>query len=94
MDLASMTDRVVAISGIAQNAVPWAVITDDELSFLVYVEGLRDWDADVYGKTVEVSGLLVHEPVAPEATSVAGRRTHGAVGKAFIMRDAKWRIAE
>jgi hypothetical protein len=94
MDLAAMVDRVVTITGTAENAVPWAVITDDEFSFLVYVAGLRTWDTDDYGKTVEVTGLLVHEPVAPEQKAIGGRQTHGAVGKAFIMRDATWRIAD
>jgi hypothetical protein len=94
MDLAAMVDRVVTITGTAENAVPWAVVTDDEFSFLVYVEGLRSWDADDYGKTVEVTGLLVNEPVAPERKVIGGRQTHGAVGKAFIMREANWRFAD
>jgi hypothetical protein len=94
MDLAAMVGQEVTLTGTAENAVPWAVVTGPDFSWLVYVYGQRLWDADDYGKPVEVTGLLVHEPVAPEQKVIDGRHTHGAVGKAFILRDAKWRFLD
>jgi hypothetical protein len=92
MDLDAMVDRVVTLSGTAENAIPWAVVTGPDFSWLVYVEGLRRWDTDDYGKTVEVTGLLVWERVAPEHVVIDGAHMHGAVGKAYIMRDAEWQF--
>lgn len=92
MELSAMVDRIVTLSGIAENAVPWAVVADPDFSWLVYVEGLGCWGDDEYGKTVDVTGLLVREAVTPQHQVIDGQHTHGAVGKAFIIRDAKWRF--
>ena len=94
MDFSALVNRRVILRGIAYNALGRAVLADPDDEWLVYVDDLEWWDDDEYGKNVEVSGLLVREPIAPDAVVNEGRHTHGAVGKALIIRHAKWRLLQ
>ena len=89
-----MVDRQVTLTGVAYNALGSAVVADPDGEWLVYVAGLEGWDDGEYGEPVEVSGLLVREAIAPEAEERDGRHTHGARGKALVIRDATWRFRE
>ena len=92
MNFAAMINRQVTLRGIAYNALGAAVIADPDDDWQVYVDGLDAWDDAEYGKPVEITGLLVREPIAPEAVVSDGGHTHGAVGKALIIRGARWRL--
>lgn len=89
-----MVDRQVTLTGVAYNALGSAVVADPDGEWLVYVAGLEGWGDGEYGEQVEVSGLLVREAIAPEAEERDGRHTHGARGKALVIRDATWRFRE
>lgn len=89
-----MVDRQVTLTGVAYNALGSAVVADPDGEWLVYVAGLEGWDDGEYGEQVEVSGLLVREAIAPEAEERDGRHTHGARGKALVIRAATWRFRE
>lgn len=94
MDFSAMIDHQVTLNGVAYNALGSAVVADPDVEWLVYVDGLESWDDDDYGKSVEVTGLLVREAIAPEAGVEDGRHSHGAVGKALVLRDATWHFPE
>jgi hypothetical protein len=70
------------------------VVADPEVEWLVYVDGLEAWDEDDDGKSVEVSGLLVRQAVAPAAKVEDGRHTHGAAGRALVVRGATWHFVD
>ena len=91
MDFSAMVNHKVTLRGIAYNALGSAVVADPDDEWLVYVDGLEWWDDVDYGSIIEITGLLVREPIAPDPVVYEGRHTHGAVGKALIIRDAKWR---
>ena len=92
MDFSTMINRRVTLNGTAFNALGGAVVADSDGEWLVYVDGLEWWDDDDYGGNVEITGLLVRESIAPDPVVKHGRHTHGAVGKALIIRDATWRF--
>ena len=89
-----MVDQQVTLSGVAYNALGSAVVADPDGEWLVYVAGLESWDDSEYGEPVEVTGLLVREAVAPEAEERDGRHTHGARGKALVIRNASWQFRQ
>lgn len=93
MDLPAMVNRHVTLQGVALNALGNAVIADPDEEWFVYIDGLECWDDDLYGNNVEVAGLLVRAAIAPEATSDGGRHSQGAVGKALVIRNARWRLS-
>ena len=92
MDFSAMTNRKVTLNGVAYNALGGAVVADPDGEWLVYVDGLESWEDADYGKNVEITGLLVRQSIAPDPVVKDGRHTHGAVGKALIIRGARWRL--
>lgn len=95
MDFESLVNQQVTITGVAYNALPLAVVVDPDDEWQVYVDGHESWDDADYGKRVEITGLLVRQAIAPEATVDAdGGYSHGAVGKALVLRNATWRTVE
>ena len=94
MDFSAMVNTQVTLSGVAYNALGSAVVADPDVEWLVYVDGLEEWDNSDYGKNVEVTGLLVREAIAPQAVVEDGRHSHGAAGKALIIRDATWHFQD
>jgi hypothetical protein len=94
VDFSEMVDHQVIVSGLAYNALGSAVVADPDGEWLVYVDGLESWDDGDYGKKVEVAGLMVREAIAPQAEEKDGRHTHGAKGKALVIRDATWQFLD
>ena len=92
MDFSEMVEQQVTLSGVAYNALGNAVVADPDGEWFIYVDGLESWDEGDYGKNVEITGLLVREAIAPQAEENDGRHTHGAKGKALVIRGATWRV--
>ena len=91
-DLRDMLNRVVTLTGTADNAHSGAVVVGDNDAWMVYIDGLRWWDTPEYRKTVEVTGLLVVAKLAPDPVVQDGVHSHGASGSSLVLRDASWRV--
>ncbi len=61
----------------------------------LYIDGLRRWPAELYGRTVEVIGTLRVKQLGPEPTvGPEGVPSHGMRGTRFVLEDATWRAVE
>jgi hypothetical protein len=62
----ALQEQETTISGKAYNAKAGAVLMIDE-DTPVYIEGMREWDADLIGKEVKLTGVLSPSQIYPEA---------------------------
>ncbi|MGY0231835.1 hypothetical protein [Longispora urticae] len=89
--LDELVGLTVTLRGTAADAHRGAVVHGDA-DWVVYVEGLADWGGTV-GLSVEVTGLLIETPLAPEPAVRDGAVSHGASGTRHVLRGATWRLA-
>jgi hypothetical protein len=89
--LDELVGLTVTLRGTATDAHRGAVVRGDA-DWVVYVEGLADWGGTA-GLPVEVTGLLVETPFAPEPVVRDGAVGHGASGTRHVLRGATWRLA-
>lgn len=75
-----MTDALqkqeTTLSGKAYNAKAGAVLMIDE-DTPVYIEGMREWDKNLIGKTVELTGVLRPSQIYPQAVAEDGIISQG-----------------
>jgi|JI10StandDraft_1071094.scaffolds.fasta_scaffold122061_2 hypothetical protein len=90
--LNSAVGTTVTLRGVALNESLGAVIELSDASY-VYVGGMKRWDRTVYGKTVEVTGVLADRALAPQAVINAdGEASHGVIGTALVLDGARWKV--
>ncbi len=74
----------------AQNAMLGAVVMMDDLS-PIFLEGIKEWDHEVVGKSVIVTGVLRRKLLAPQATiSPNGEISQGVENDNYILENPKW----
>ena len=85
IDLSKHTDQRLTVTGTAQTAAGGAIVKV-EGTRPIYIEELDNWDDDLEGRRVEVTGVLRHrESMIPES----GPRSHG-LRATYAFEDASW----
>jgi hypothetical protein len=87
-----LTDRSqeqeTTVSGKAYNAKAGAVLMIDE-NTPVYIEGMEEWDDDLIGKSVKLTGVFIDEQVYPQANSEKDDISQGISGTPRILKLTK-----
>lgn len=89
MELDEMLGKRVTLRGTAYDAHAGAVLMLPD-GITVYVSGLSAWDEQLYGREVELTGVLNREQLGPEPTVTEDGHTHGMVGRPLVLREASW----
>lgn len=93
-DLAKRVNTEVVLTGEAQNAFSGAILLLENRS-PIYIAGLDEWPPDLYGKTLEVKGILRDKKLAPDPVVDAdGAVSHGKLGRDWVIDGAQWRLIE
>lgn len=87
-----MVDTNVTISGVARNARMGAVVLPSDRT-PIYIDGLEEWDDDVSGQSIQVTGVLRRRKLAPDPVVGAdGGVSHGMEGASFVIEDPAWSV--
>lgn len=78
------SDQPVTITGKAENGKAGAVITIDD-NHMVFVEGLREWEKDVLGTTVTLTGILRRKSIYPGIRREGGMTSQGMAGIPLVL---------
>lgn len=65
---------------------------DDGKSY--YLGGVPDWDTDMIGKRVSVSGRLRSRPAQVETLPPDQEQSHGLTDATLVIDDAQWSSAD
>lgn len=85
-------NKLINVHGTAQNARLGAVVMTEDLT-PVFLEGIKEWDSDVVGKSVVVKGVLRRKLLAPRATvSPNGEISHGVEGDSYVLENPIWSV--
>jgi hypothetical protein len=88
----SMVDTNVTIRGVARDARMGAVVLPEDRT-PIYIDGLEEWDDDVSGESIEVTGMLRRRKLAPDPVVGAdGGVSHGIHGDNFVLEDPAWSV--
>jgi hypothetical protein len=89
-------DRVgqsIEVQGHAYPAAAGPIVhADDGTSY--YLGGARDWDMDMIGKRVVVTGTLRLRPAQVETLPPDEEQSHGLTDETLVIDDAQWRPAD
>lgn len=84
----------LVIEGVALDAALGAVVREDG-GQTHHLFGLHAWPSEVYGKRVRVTGTSGTADLAPDPTRDAdGGYSHGMVGRAGGLYDARWEVLD
>jgi hypothetical protein len=84
----------ISVKGKAMNAKAGAVVTQEN-DHDYYIEELHAWPDSAYGKTVEVTGTLHIQTFTEEdLKDEEGNWKQGMLGDQYIIRNAKWKLAD
>lgn len=85
--------KPVTITGKAANAFLGAVVVDADGN-TYFIDGLAEWDAELLGQTVEVTGVPTRKKLAPDpVVDDDGAVSHGMKGSATVLVDPTWKRA-
>ena len=89
-DFAANLNECINVHGTAQNAMLGAVVMTEDFT-PIFLSGIKEWDNDIKGKSVVVTGVLRRKLLAPEATvSPNGEVSHGVEGDSYILENPIW----
>jgi hypothetical protein len=92
MDFEKLVDQEITVQGTAFDAHAGAVVVTGDGTEL-YVGGLDYWSKQDRGKSVEVTGTLRSQKLAPDPTEgPGGVATHGMFGSQLVLERATWRV--
>lgn len=91
-DAGQHLDQQVTLDGTALDAFSGAVVMlADEIP--VYVDGLDEWDDQLFRKRLHVSGTLRRRELAPDPdVNPKGEVSHGKVGTDYVIEGATWTV--
>lgn len=92
-DLQHETDGPVTIRGTAYNAKAGAVIMTDR-DEAVYLQGLREWPKDFFGKRVAAEGTLRQHRIYPEIEEKEGVVSQGMSGEPLVLEFTRYRLED
>jgi hypothetical protein len=72
------------IAGTAYNAKAGAVLRADD-GRMMYVEGLQEWDDDVVGTPVTLTGIVSVKKIFPDPIVDGGMIGQGMVGETLVL---------
>ena len=81
-------ERETTISGKAKNRKAGAVLMIDE-NTPVFIEGMDEWDDDMIGKTMKLTGVLGRQQIYPEIKSEDGIISQGMSGTPMVLKLTK-----
>jgi hypothetical protein len=85
-DLGESGGRAEVISGTARNAKAGAMLFADDGRQL-YVEGIEEWESDLRGKRLTLTGVVRRKGFYPEAgEDEGGELTQGMVGTPLVLQ--------
>lgn len=88
------TMKSKTIAGIAQNGKGGAVVVMDD-GGVYYLEEVDEWESDLIGKRIEVTGILKIESFSEgDLQNERGEYTQGVAGEKKILVNAKWKLLE
>ena len=87
-DPAGHVDEVVTVRGTAMTARAGAAVGLDDGTPL-YVAGLYEWDEELEGAQVEVTGTLRARASRVPQVPPGGDQVHG-IGESYALEDARW----
>ncbi|MFI5714263.1 hypothetical protein [Nocardia sp. NPDC051750] len=88
MNFEEYLDGPVTLFGVAENSMNGAMLLCGARS-VVYIDGLREWDAADVTKMFELSGTLVTEGDDDELHTADGAVGHG-IGRHYVVKEASW----
>ena len=89
-NLTAKLNEQIKISGTAENARLGAIVMTEDFTS-IFLSGINEWDNNVEGKSVVVTGLLRRKLLAPKATvGPNGEISHGVGGDSFVLENPTW----
>jgi len=85
---AASQEQEKTVSGKAYNAKAGAVLMIDE-DTPVYIEGMDEWDDDMVGKKVKLTGVLRPKQIYPEVDTEGGIISQGMSGTPMVLQLTK-----
>lgn len=78
-------EQETTISGKAENLKAGAVLMIDE-NTPVFIEDMDEWDDDMIGKTIKLTGVLRRKQIYPEIKTEGGIISQGMSGVPMVLR--------
>jgi hypothetical protein len=78
-------EQETTVSGKAYNAKAGAVLMIDD-DTPVYIEGMEEWDDDLIGKKVKLTGVLRPKQIYPEIHNEGGIISQGMSGTPMVLK--------
>jgi hypothetical protein len=92
-EVTAFVGRWVRVRGVAANESLGAMVVTDDHGGGLYVDGLKRWPTEAYGKRVTVDGVLADRRLAPEVDVGAdGEQRAGVVGTAWVLVQPRWHL--
>lgn len=82
----------VTINGIARNAMLGAIVkTSDNTP--IYIDGISEWESNILGKSIVVTGVLRRQKLAPNPeVGPNGEQSHGLKGDSYALENSTWTV--
>ncbi len=89
-DLTAKLNEQIKISGSAENARLGAIVMTEDFT-PIFLSGINEWDNNIEGKSVVVTGVLRRKLLAPKATvGTNGEISHGVGGDSYVLENPTW----
>jgi hypothetical protein len=86
-DLTAADGKLVTISGTARDAKAGAVILVEQVP--IYVDRMDSWPSKDHGRSVRMTGRLIHKKHISDPVAQSGAIAQGAWGDQYVLTDAQ-----
>lgn len=94
IDLEEFIDQRITLHGIAKDAKGGAVLILAE-EIPIYIEDLASWSPELFGKHIEVIGILRKKKLIPDPRiDENGGISQGAIGMQLVLENAEYSLEE